>query len=181
MQLGVQLSAQLYVQLGVQLSAQHSVQLYVQLYVQLSVQLGTCPQCLNRKITSAILSFKQLNTKYLAYYLDNNLYNCYTRPMNAHSKQVTKQVANTFAEIGGYIKTWRKVYALKAAQVAERAGISLGTLHKIESGDPTVRTAAFLEVARSLGLLDKLAESLDPFNSDIGRARVNESLPRRVR
>ena len=79
------------------------------------------------------------------------------------------------------MSAWRRIYALKAAQVAERAGISLGTLHKIENGDPSVSVAAFLEVVRSLGLLESLAESLDPLNSDLGRARVSESLPKRVR
>ena len=96
-------------------------------------------------------------------------------------KKISQSVRNSFAEIGGHLAIWRKIYALKAVQVAERAGISLGTLHKIESGDPSVSAAALLEVARSLGLLDTLTGSLDPLNSDLGRARVNESLPRRVR
>ena len=96
-------------------------------------------------------------------------------------KKNSKQVNETFAEIGGYLAMWRKIYALKAAQVAQRAGISTGTLHKIESGDPSISTAAFLEVAGSLGLLNTLAESLDPLNSDLGRARAGESLPRRIR
>ena len=96
-------------------------------------------------------------------------------------KRNSKAVHHTFAEVGEHLKTWRKLYALKAAQVAERAGISLGTLHKIESGDTTVSTAAFLEVVRSLGLLNALADSLDPLNSDMGRARVNENLPQRIR
>ena len=96
-------------------------------------------------------------------------------------KKNSQSVQDTFAEIGTHLKTWRKIYALKAAQVAERAGISLGTLSKIENGDPTVSTAAFLEVVRSLGLLDALAGSLDPLDSDLGRARVNENLPRRIR
>jgi len=86
-----------------------------------------------------------------------------------------------FAEIGNSLKTWRKVYALKAKQVADRAGISLGTLHKIEKGDPSVGVTAFLEVVRSLGVLDVLVESLDPLNSDLGRARVSENLPKRIR
>ena len=83
--------------------------------------------------------------------------------------------------MGEYLKTWRKIYILKALQVAERAGISLGTLHKIESGDPSVSMAAFLEVVGSLGLLDTLVDSLDPLNSDLGRARISESLPERIR
>jgi len=96
-------------------------------------------------------------------------------------RKITKSVQEAFNETGESLKTWRILYELKATQVAERAGISLGTLHKIEKGDPTISTAAFLEVVRSLGLLDKLTESLDPLNSDLGRARVNENLPRRIR
>ena len=96
-------------------------------------------------------------------------------------KKVSQSVYSTFSETGRYLATWRKIYELKAVQVAERAGISLGTLHKIESGDPSVSAAAFLEVVRSLGLLDALADSLDPLNSDLGRARVTDNLPQRIR
>ena len=96
-------------------------------------------------------------------------------------KKTTRSVQNAFAEIGESLKTWRILYELKATQVADRAGISLGTLHKIEKGDPTISTAALLEVIRSLGLLESMIESLDPLNSDLGRARINDNLPRRIR
>jgi len=96
-------------------------------------------------------------------------------------KNFSQSVYNAFAETGKHLKTWRRIYSLKAAQVAERAGISPGTLQKIENGDPSVSTAAFLEVVRSLGLLDTLVDSIDPLNSDLGRARVSESLPKRIR
>ena len=96
-------------------------------------------------------------------------------------RKTSQSVINTFAEVGGYISTWRKLYELKATQVAERAGISPGTMHKIENGDPSVSTAAFLEVLRSLGLLDVFSNSIDPLNSDLGRARLNENLPKRIR
>jgi len=96
-------------------------------------------------------------------------------------KKITHSVQDAFTETGESLRTWRILYELKATQVAQRAGISLGTLHKIENGDPSVSTAAFLEVVRSLGLLDKLTESLDPLNSDLGRARISENLPRRIR
>jgi len=96
-------------------------------------------------------------------------------------KRISQAVFDTFTDTGKSLSTWRKIYALKAAQVAERAGISLGTLSKIENGDPTVSVAAFLEVLRGLGLLDTFADSLDPLNTDLGRARVNESLPKRIR
>ena len=96
-------------------------------------------------------------------------------------KKFSQSVYDASADMGEYLRTWRKIYVLKATQVAERAGISPGTLHKIENGDPSVSMAAFLEVAGSLGLLSVLTDSLDPLNSDLGRARVNESLPERIR
>ena len=96
-------------------------------------------------------------------------------------RRISTSVSEAFAEAGASLKTWRKIYELKAVQVAERAGISLGTLHKIEKGDPSVSVAAFLEVARSLGLLDAFTESLDPLNTDLGRARVTDNLPQRIR
>jgi len=96
-------------------------------------------------------------------------------------KRITKSVQDAFIETGENLKTWRILYELKASQVAQRAGISPGTLTKIEKGDPTVSVTAFLEVLRSLGLLDTMVESLDPLSSDLGRARVNENLPRRIR
>ena len=96
-------------------------------------------------------------------------------------KRTTTSVKEAFVEAGTSLKTWRRIYALKAKQVAERAGISLVTLYKIEKGDPSVSVGAFLEVARSLGLLDTFKESLDPRNSDLGRMRLNENLPKRIR
>jgi transcriptional regulator with XRE-family HTH domain len=96
-------------------------------------------------------------------------------------KMISSSVETAFADAGEYIRTWRKLYRLKASQVADRAGISLGTLRKIENGDPGVGMGAFLEVLRSLGLLDAFTESLDPLNSDLGRARLENALPERIR
>jgi len=123
----------------------------------------------------------------IAIIINNNQYHkCYLdfyikKADNNSMKHISRSVSETYAEIGKSLKTWRILYMLKAKQVAERAGISLGTLNKIENGDPSVSTAAFLEVVRSLGLLDVLAESLDPLNSDLGRARVTEKMPQRIR
>ena len=96
-------------------------------------------------------------------------------------KTLTPKTITACLQAGENIRMWRKIYRLKASQVAERAGISQGTLHKIEKGDPSVGLSAFLEVLRSLGLLDAFTESLDPLNSDLGRARAGEQLPRRIR
>jgi len=96
-------------------------------------------------------------------------------------KKPSYQVNNAALSLGESLKTWRRIFELKAIQVSQRAGISHATLSKIENGDPSVSLSAFLEVVKSLGLLDSITESLDPLNHDLGRARVTEKLPKRIR
>lgn len=54
-------------------------------------------------------------------------------------------------QLGERLKLARLRRRLSAAQVAERAGISRPTLHKIESGEPTVAMGSFFQVLRVLG------------------------------
>lgn len=85
------------------------------------------------------------------------------------------------AEIGEDFAAWRKILGLTAEQVAERAGISRGTLRRLEHGDPSVGFHVVLRVARGLGVLEKLTEALDPLNTDLGRARADLINRKRVR
>lgn len=73
------------------------------------------------------------------------------------------------------------IHDLTAVQVAERAGISRDTLPRLEQGDPGVSLGTVLGVARALGALDRLVDALDPFQTDVGRARAATALPKRVR
>jgi DNA-binding XRE family transcriptional regulator len=84
-------------------------------------------------------------------------------------------------QIGEHVVTWRKLQGLTAEQVAQRAGISRPTLRKVESGDPTVTMETFLNVLRALGRLESVAKALDPYETDLGRARADQMLPGRVR
>ncbi|TDO68672.1 helix-turn-helix protein [Kribbella sp. VKM Ac-2571] len=83
--------------------------------------------------------------------------------------------------IGAHLATWRKLQSLTAEQVADRAGVSRDTLRRLERGETTVGIAVFLNVARVLGTLDRVVEALDPYETDLGRARADVSLPKRVR
>ncbi|MDX3006940.1 helix-turn-helix transcriptional regulator [Kribbella solani] len=83
--------------------------------------------------------------------------------------------------IGEHLAAWRKLQGLTAEQVAERAGISRGTLRRLEQGETTVGVDALLNVARVLGTLDRVVESFDPYETELGRARAAEILPQRVR
>jgi transcriptional regulator with XRE-family HTH domain len=83
--------------------------------------------------------------------------------------------------IGGHLTVWRKLQRLTAEQVADRAGISRDTLRKLERGEVTVGLNVLLDVARVLGTLDRIVEALDPYETDLGRARAEQTLPKRVR
>lgn len=83
--------------------------------------------------------------------------------------------------IGEQLRTWRKLLGLTAEQVAERAGISRGTLRRLEQGETSVGFDIFLEVTRVLGLTEQVLKAVDPYETDLGRARADQALPQRVR
>jgi transcriptional regulator with XRE-family HTH domain len=83
--------------------------------------------------------------------------------------------------LGERITTWRKLQRLTAAQVAERAGISRDTLRTIEQGRGTASTENLLRVLGILGILDSVLDAADPYQTDVGKLRADEILPRRVR
>lgn len=83
--------------------------------------------------------------------------------------------------IGSNLATWRRLLGLPAQVVAERAGISVSTLSRLENGDTGVGLAAFLNVAGALGVRDALVTATDPYETDLGRARADQALPKRIR
>jgi transcriptional regulator with XRE-family HTH domain len=91
------------------------------------------------------------------------------------------KVRRSAQEIGNHLVAWRKLQRLTAEQVAERAGTTRTTLRRLEHGDPGVGFDVFLNVARALGQLDRVVEALDPYETDLGRARADQTLPQRVR
>jgi transcriptional regulator with XRE-family HTH domain len=97
------------------------------------------------------------------------------------TRPVSVRVKSSAASIGEQLVAWRKLQGLTAAQVAERAGIARNTLRRVETGDAGVSMQAFLSVARALGVLEAVVTALDPYETDLGRARADEALPKRVR
>lgn len=96
-----------------------------------------------------------------------------TRPIPARTVRAGVQ-------IGQHLTTWRKLLGLTSEQVAERAGISRNTLRRLERGE-FAGMDSFLNVVRALGQLDRLVTVLDPYETDLGRARADQALPQRVR
>jgi transcriptional regulator with XRE-family HTH domain len=91
------------------------------------------------------------------------------------------QTRRAMVDIGGHLRTWRKLLGLTGQQVSERASITRQTLARLERGDSSVGLDVFLNVARALGRLESVVDSIDPYETPFGRARAEESLPQRVR
>ncbi len=96
-------------------------------------------------------------------------------------KQTPVRLQRAAADMGTQLAAWRRMQDLTAVQVAERANISRDTLRRLEHGDPAVSLETVLGVARALGALDRLVDALDPYQTDMGRARASTALPKRVR
>lgn len=97
------------------------------------------------------------------------------------NKKLPPAIVRSMRSLAHDLVTWRKLRGLTQAQLADRAGISRDTLTRLESGTGGVGLETLLRVLRALGLLDVLGEAFDPHNSDVGRMRSDEELPRRVR
>ena len=83
--------------------------------------------------------------------------------------------------LGEHVSNWRKLNRLTAAQLAERANISRETLRAIEQGKGTASTENLLRVLRIIGIMDGVVAAADPYQTDVGRLRMDEVLPKRVR
>lgn len=89
-------------------------------------------------------------------------------------------VARSLRKWGEDLATWRKLRRLTVAEVAERAGVGVSTVLRLEKGE-SATLENLLRVARALGVLDQLTNALDPYATDMGRLRADETLPVRVR
>jgi DNA-binding XRE family transcriptional regulator len=101
-----------------------------------------------------------------------------------HDRKVRTQapaLGRGLRAFGENAAAWRKLQRLSAGTVAARAGISRDTLRAIEAGRGTASLENTFRVLRVLGVLDRVVEASDPYNTDVGRLRADEVLPRRVR
>ena len=96
-------------------------------------------------------------------------------------RSVPPSVSRALRHVTNDLSAWRKLRGLTQAQLADRADISRDTLVRLEGGDGGVSLENLLRVLRALGVLDSLPKALDPYETDVGRFRADERLPRRVR
>lgn len=91
-----------------------------------------------------------------------------------------RPVVRAVGHIGQHVSEWRRLNGLTMEQVADRAGVGLSTLRRIEAGSGASLENT-LRVARALGLLERVEQAFDPMQTDVGRMRALDRLPKRIR
>jgi transcriptional regulator with XRE-family HTH domain len=89
-------------------------------------------------------------------------------------------VSRSLRRMAEDLSTWRKIRQLTVEEVADRAGVGRSTVLRLESGQGA-SLENVLRVARALGIMDSLVAALDPYATEVGRLRADETLPERVR
>jgi hypothetical protein len=90
-------------------------------------------------------------------------------------------VTRALRKLGHNIRDARRRRRIPVAIMAQRASISRTTLNKIEKGDFGVSLGSYSTVLFVLGMVDRLADLVDPKHDSTGLALEEEHLPQRIR
>ncbi len=90
-------------------------------------------------------------------------------------------VAKALRKVGQDMSEARRRRRISTELMAERAGISRGTLAKIEKGDPTSSMGNYAAVLFVLGMVSRISDLVDANHDLIGRQIDEENLPKRIR
>jgi transcriptional regulator with XRE-family HTH domain len=97
------------------------------------------------------------------------------RLMPARAPSMSKTAAGKLAALGAQLRAHRTALKLTATTVAEAAGLSRVTLHRIERGEPSVTIGAYLSVLAALGLELEVIDVVAP------RKKRGPAVPKHVR
>lgn len=90
-------------------------------------------------------------------------------------------LSRSFRTLGSNISRARRRRKLTRASLAERSGVSVSTLKRLEGGDGSVGLENLARVLQVLGELDRLTNLLDSGTDELGIMLMDEQLPKRVR
>ena len=90
-------------------------------------------------------------------------------------------VKRTIEKFGRDLSLARRRRRFSQASMAERIGISVASLRRLEGGDPGLSWGAVARALQVLGELSKLNSLLDTANDDLGLALMDKQLPQRIR
>jgi len=95
--------------------------------------------------------------------------------------KIITPVASTLKKIGEDIKDARRRRNITMAILAERAGINIITLSKIEKGEAGVSMGGYASVLYSLGMIERLQDIADGRHDITGQTLMDEKLPKIIR
>ena len=95
--------------------------------------------------------------------------------------KIPSPAVNALNKLGEDIYDARRRRRITMSLMAERAGINVITLSKIEKGNAGVSIGAYASVLFVLGMIDRLRDIADAGFDLTGQMLVDECLPKRVR
>jgi len=90
-------------------------------------------------------------------------------------------VSSALRKLGEDIRDARRRRRITMALLAERAGINVITLAKIEKGHSGTSMGAYAAALFGLGMIERLRDIADGTHDLTGQMLANEQLPKRVR
>jgi transcriptional regulator with XRE-family HTH domain len=89
--------------------------------------------------------------------------------------------ARALDKLGRDVSLARRRRRLSQASLAERSGIGLNTLRRLEKGEPGSSIESLARVLHVLGEIERLGHLLDTSVDTVGLVMMDESLPQRIR
>jgi transcriptional regulator with XRE-family HTH domain len=90
-------------------------------------------------------------------------------------------VSRAITALGRDLSLARRRRRLSQASMAERMGVGLATLKRLEKGDPRVALESVARAMHVLGEIDRLGKLLDTREDTLGLALMDAQVPARVR
>ena len=90
-------------------------------------------------------------------------------------------VTRAIAKLGRDISLARRRRRLSQASLADRSGIGVNTVRRLEKGEPSGSIEHLARILYVLGELERLETLLDTGTDELGLLMMDESLPQRVR
>lgn len=90
-------------------------------------------------------------------------------------------VSRTMLQFADNLALARRRRRISQASMAERLGVSVASVRRLERGDPAVAWGTVVRALHVLGGLERFASLLDAASDDIGLILQDKSLPKRIR
>ena len=84
-------------------------------------------------------------------------------------------------KLGRDVSRARRRRRLSQASLAQRSGIGLNTLRRLENGEPSCSIEQLARVLHVFGEIERLDRLLDTGEDTVGLLMSDEALPRRIR